>query len=89
MYATRVERWTAELRQEGRLKGREEGLQEGLQKGLQKGEANLLLRLLTRRFGSLSEATSERINTASSAELERWTDNILDARTLEEVFRAH
>ena len=73
MYATRIERWAAERRQEGR----------------QEGEAAVLLRQLTRRFGPLGEATCKRINAASPAELEQWTDNVLDARTLEEVFQAH
>ena len=71
MYATRIEEWSNEIRQEGE----------------QKGEANLLLRQLTRRFGPLGEVMTERVRTASSTELEQWAENILDARTLEEVFR--
>lgn len=63
-----------------------EGMQKGMQEGVQKGELNLLVRLLTRRFGPLDNATLQRLQKASSAELEHWTDNILDAQTLDEVF---
>jgi len=81
MYATRMEEWSHELRQEGRQKGRQEGRQEG--------EAAVLLRLLTRRFGPLGAAMTEQVRQASSTELEQWADNILDACTLDEVFRPH
>ncbi len=77
MFATRLEK----LRKELLRKGRQEGLREG--------QAAALLRQLTRRFGPLGEPLTERVRTASSAELERWLDNILDARTLDEVFRPH
>lgn len=63
-----------------------EGMQQGMQLGRQEGEAAVLLRLLTRRFGPLGEETTQRVRRASPAELEQWADNILDARTLDEVF---
>ena len=77
MFATRLEK----LRKELLRKGRQEGLREG--------QAAVLLRQLTRRFGSLGEPLTERVRTASSAELEQWLDNILDARTVDDVFRSH
>lgn len=48
----------------------------------------MLLRQLTRRFGPLGAPITEHVRNTSSAELEQWADNILDARTREEVFRA-
>jgi len=60
--------------------------QEGEEKGRQAGEATVLLRQLTRRFGPLGDAMTERIRQASPNELEQWADNILDARSLDEVF---
>ena len=69
MYATRIEEWSNEIRQEGK--------------------AEALFCLLTRRFGPLGEVMSERIRTASSAELEQWLGNFVDARTLDDVFRIH
>ena len=66
--------------------GMQKGMQQGMQKGMQKGELNVLLRQLTRRFGPLDAATERRLQEASSEELERWADNILDAASLDEVF---
>lgn len=63
-------------------------LNEGRQEGRQEGEQNLLLRLLTRRFGPLDAATEQRVQQASLEELERWADNILDARTRDEALLA-
>ena len=53
----------------------------------QKGEAKLLVRLLTRRFGELPAVVREQIAAADSDTLEQWGDLVLDARSLEEVFR--
>lgn len=64
-----------------------QGRQQGMQLGRQEGELVVLTRLLARRFGPLAPAVSERLQKATTADLERWADNILDARTLEEVFR--
>lgn len=50
------------------------------------GEARLLMRVLTARFGTLPEATSEKINGASAAELETWADRAGTVATLDEVF---
>ena len=77
---------TERLLNEGMQKGMQKGMREGIQKGMQKGELNVLLRLLTRRFGPLDSATEQRLQQASSEELERWADNILDAESLAEVF---
>ncbi|AQR66522.1 hypothetical protein BXU06_16800 [Aquaspirillum sp. LM1] len=72
--------------QRGKQAGWQEGLQKGQQQGRQEGEALLLQRLLTRRFGALSADCVARIRTASSGQLEQWSDRVLDARTLAEVF---
>ena len=42
---------------------------------------------LTRHFGLLGAATTQRVQSASPAELEQWADSILDAHTLDEVLR--
>ncbi|WP_437707312.1 DUF4351 domain-containing protein [Sorangium sp. So ce448] len=56
--------------------------------GLKEGERNLLLRLLRARFGELPAAVVARIDAADVAELERWGDRVLAARTLDEVLGA-
>jgi hypothetical protein len=67
---------------------REEGVREGVQKGVREGEAGLLLRLLERKFGPLSETTRARVHKASSARRLLWADRVLTATTLAEVFAA-
>jgi hypothetical protein len=58
----------------------------GIEKGIQQGEALMLRRLLTRRFGPLPVWVEQRLEEASSAQLEAWAERVLDAARLEEVF---
>lgn len=73
-------------REEGRREGRDEGRREGRDDGRREGERAVLERLLLRRFGALPPAVGARLGDASTAELEAWADNVLDAATLDEVF---
>jgi hypothetical protein len=57
------------------------------QKGIEKGEALLLQRLLVRRFGALPSYVLEKIATATAQQIEIWGDRVLEASTLEDVFR--
>ncbi|NGZ07671.1 MAG: DUF4351 domain-containing protein, partial [Magnetococcales bacterium] len=86
-YITSVERIGEER---GRLLGiqigEQRGIQIGLQKGEQKGQANILTRLLQRRFGPLPDWAQEQISKADSKSLEEWSIQILDAHSLDEVF---
>lgn len=86
MLEKRVEEWNREIREEGRLIGRQEGLAEGIQKGLQKGEANLLLRLLERKFGRLDPETRKKVRGADAERLLDWGERVLTAERLEDVF---
>jgi Domain of unknown function (DUF4351) len=54
--------------------------------GEAKGVAKTLVRLLTRKFGPVSDAVRERIDTAGLEQLETWSDRVLDAATLDDVF---
>ncbi len=72
MLAERVISWTEEWKQDG----------------IVLGEAKTLRRQLTRRFGPLSEEVEDKINQATGQQLELWLDNILDAETLDEVFKS-
>uniref|UniRef100_UPI004056EA6E Rpn family recombination-promoting nuclease/putative transposase n=1 Tax=Candidatus Electrothrix sp. TaxID=2170559 RepID=UPI004056EA6E len=54
--------------------------------GRQEGEFRLLLRQLRKRFGELPGWVEERLRQASSGMLETWSERILTASTLEEVF---
>ncbi|CDH43061.1 DUF4351 domain-containing protein [Candidatus Contendibacter odensensis] len=59
--------------------------QQGIEKGIEKGEALLLRRQLVRRFGTLPEWAEQRLKQATTAQLETWGDQVLEAATLTEV----
>ncbi|MEO6597719.1 MAG: DUF4351 domain-containing protein [Planctomycetota bacterium] len=69
------------LRREGHTKGRAEGTAEGHTKG----RADAILRQMKKRFGPVPTVIIELVHAASLPELDRWTDRILDAATLDEV----
>ena len=73
--------------QRGRDEAMQQGLAEGMERGRVEGERAVVQRLLLRRFGELPRSVSERLVGASKADLEAWADKVLDASSLDEVFR--
>lgn len=71
---------------EGEKKGLVEGEKKGLSQGLRQGEAAVLKRQLTRRFGDLPGWAEDRLETAPVPDLESWSERVLDAGRLEDVF---
>lgn len=67
-------------------KGVEQGRQQGLQQGLQQASQAFFLRLLRRKFPQVSAAHVARVEAADIAAVERWSDQLLTAVTLDEVF---
>ena len=67
-------------------RGEARGEARGRAVGLAEGEAKSLARLLQRRFGPLPAAVRSRIAAASVDELDDWTDQVLDAPSLEAIF---
>jgi predicted transposase YdaD len=65
-----VQDWLAE--------GRQEGLQEGLQEGEAREAAKMTLRLLSRRCGPLTDATTAQIQALPLQQLEALADALLD-----------
>jgi hypothetical protein len=61
----------------------------GKAEGRAEGEANLLLRLIERRFGDIPSHLRQRIFAADVATLEQWADRVLDARDLQSVFESN
>lgn len=55
--------------------------------GEQKGQQDLLLRLLARKFGTLSAEQRRRIVQADGETLLRWSEQVLFAATAEEALR--
>jgi hypothetical protein len=65
-----------------------EGRAEGIALGRTEGKAEMLLRLLRRRFGAVDERILARVRTADACNLEIWYDRLLDAESLDGVFGA-
>jgi predicted transposase YdaD len=93
MLAERITQWTEQAKNEGILQGRMEGRREGesfgLLRGKLEGQAAILQRLLLRRFGQqlAEERFREKLHNAQPEQLETWAERILDAQSLDDVFR--
>ncbi|MBE7374219.1 DUF4351 domain-containing protein [Pseudomonas lopnurensis] len=79
-------RLTERLLEQGKQQGIHQGIEQGLEQGMQRGELTVLSRLLIRRFGPLAPEVEQRLQQAGLEELERWAENVLEAKTLDEVF---
>jgi len=79
MAVLRESPWYEQILKEGLQQGREQGLQEGRQEG----EMQLVLRLLTRRFGVLEARTQQQIRRLSIAQLEALAEALLDFSDVE------
>ena len=81
--AERFDQWAQKYEQIGI----ERGIEKGIEQGIEKGEALVLQRLLTKRFGTLPGELVVTISTAPAAQIDVWVDPVIDAASLEEVFR--
>ena len=84
MLAERVKEWTHEWEAKGIQKGRKEGRKAGRQEG----EIGVLLRQMRLKFGALGAATLARVQSADTDQLLRWSEHILSAETVEDIFQA-
>jgi hypothetical protein len=64
----------------------EQGRAEGRAESIQAGERRLLLRLLERRFGKVPKTYQIRIATADADTLLFWSEQVLSAQRLADVF---
>lgn len=65
----------------------EKGMQEGIQEGKQEAERKIVMNLLTLKFNNIDESTIKKVETAPSEQLIQWSERILFATTLDEVFK--
>jgi predicted transposase YdaD len=84
MVMLRESPWYLEIEAEAMQKG----LQQGQQQGQQLGQAELVLRLLARRFGAVPASLAGQVQALPSAQMPALLDAILDAASLEEVAAA-
>ena len=81
MTVLRESPWYQEILKEGL----ERGEKQGLQQGLQRGETNLILRLLTRRFGEIQLPIKQQIQSLSISQLELLGESLLDFTELQDL----
>jgi flagellar biosynthesis/type III secretory pathway protein FliH len=74
-----------EGRKEGRLEGRKEGLLEGRNEGRLEEAVALVVRLLTKKFGSLPTSIPEQIRTMTVEQIEQLAEDLLDFSSLDDV----
>jgi flagellar biosynthesis/type III secretory pathway protein FliH len=85
--ATAMSTFAERFRAEGRSQGIQQGMREGREQGMQRGEVAMLVRLLERKFGPVPEALRPRIEAADERSLLEWSERVLSAATLEDVFQ--
>lgn len=76
--------------QEGREIGMQQGMQQGMRQGMYEGrragKAQVIRRQLQIRFGELPDAVQARLDAASEAQLDAWTDRLLTAESVDALF---
>ena len=65
----------------------EDKQEEWLQQGIGQGEGLLLQKQLSKRFGDLPPEMVQMIRSAEPKEIELWGERVLDAPSLQAVFR--
>jgi hypothetical protein len=59
----------------------------GIQTGIQQGEAKIFLNLLKLKFGEVTQSISEKIESADSDQIMRWSNNLLNANSVDDIFK--
>ena len=80
--STAAEQWKAEGFNQGLMQGEARGRAEGKAEG----KAEMLLRQLHRRFPSLPSEVEGRVSSASSGQLDDWSERLVDGKPLTEIF---
>jgi len=66
---------------------KQEGRQEGRREGWQEGEAAMLLRLLEKRFGTVTESIRARVQAADAETLLSWSERLFSCNTIDAIFQ--
>lgn len=77
---------TMELMTMGMEKGITMGMEKGLEKGIQQGQANLVILMLTRRFGTLDAQTTGHIRELMVPQLEELAVALLDFTQIDDLY---
>jgi predicted transposase/invertase (TIGR01784 family) len=74
-----------EALEEGLQQGMQQGMQQGIQQGLKQGKVETVLRLLTRRLGTISPQLQTRIEQLSMPQLDGLSEALLDFLEIAEL----
>jgi len=78
--------WQKMFLKEGRKEGRQEGLEQGIRKGRVEGMREMLLHLMSERFGAIPKSVATAVEAITTArELERLARRVLKASSLAEL----
>jgi predicted transposase/invertase (TIGR01784 family) len=80
-----AQEWLEQGREQGREQGLEQGLEQGREQGLEQGKRQLLLDLLTYRFGEPDEAQRAALEACNLEQLSAVSRVLLDADSAAEV----
>ena len=69
----------------GRTEGEQTGITKGMIQGTQFGEANMVIRQLNRRCGSLSDELQGKVRSLSIPELESLGEALLDFNSIQDL----
>ena len=65
----------------------EQGMQQGMQQGVQQGEVAVLLRQIKRKYGpTVAAAFQQRVEQADAETLLVWSERILTAESIDDIF---
>lgn len=84
--AERMTQWAENYKAQGMEKGMEKGLERGREQGRRTEAANLLLTLLSARFGQVPEDVAVRVQDSSADVIEMWFQRAISAPSLALVF---
>ena len=82
MLSERMKEWAHQYKAEGV----QQGVLQGLQQGVLQGESLALQKLLTKRFGVIPADVLETISAATTEQIDGWLYQVLEAKSLNEVF---
>ena len=82
----RLEQLKERCRQQGFEEGREQGFEEGRLHGLEQGQRSALLSVLEARFAPIPQWVRDRIQHATTEQLDAWIRRAATAASLERVF---
>jgi predicted transposase YdaD len=72
-------------REEGIQEGKAQGIQEGKAQGVQEGKRSLLLKLLSRKLGTIPDEIKVRLDQLAPELLDLLTEALFDLESLEDV----